>query len=120
VLLVLHHRNALIYQHHDSDNEDEGSEHDDDDDDGSGDGVDESNSRDASIARMSHMHGEGVPESVYRSIEAKRLAGPQTGVKVSLLCAVCITPIVLLIVYTDEISGGSCGLSTEPGTRCSS
>lgn len=38
-------------------------------------------SREASIARMSTMHGEGVPESVYRTIEARRLGAPQTGVK---------------------------------------
>jgi len=46
-----------------------------DDDDG------QSSSREASIARMSTMHGEGVPESVYRTIEAKRQGAPQTGVK---------------------------------------
>lgn len=51
---------------------------DDDDQDGEGG---QSSSREASLARMSTMHGDGVPESVYRTIEAQRLGAPQTGVK---------------------------------------
>ena len=65
---------------HESDN-DSGYGNSDEDNDESNEDAEES-SRHASLSRMKEMDSDGIPESVYRSIEAKRMAAPNSGVKV--------------------------------------
>ncbi len=72
---------AYVYKKHTEEDNEESNDNDDDDDNDGDEGI-SSNSRKESISRMSQMSTEGVPESVYRSIEAKRLQAPKTGVKV--------------------------------------
>lgn len=49
-----------------------------DDDDGE---TNEHSEREKSMSRMADMSSDGIPESVYRTIEAKRMNAPRTGVK---------------------------------------
>lgn len=91
-------------------NEDNESDNEDGDEDGDGR---HSQSRAASTARMFDMASEGVPESVYRSIEAQRLRAPRSGVKVQKIQCNMLVICVSVTTPYHERAGSIGGSSPE-------